>query len=237
MCCCCNLTYTIFLQYVRYQFNSVTDTMYTLLNPTLFLPFKVAGFLALFLWAKRLLTFHMSWSHKFGQRFFRGFSQVFLPLYQNFLKKGKKTFENSLKTFIMQDSLIRPRPITPMMANWFMVSRPEGVMISALKKAVINFWKAREERGDNWPVEYFWSQRLFSNIMSSDNSTVRNAFDHTTAISADPFHCLGTDPPKMPSDLTMFKISAAACKLELQASVLQMIHKLYGEAEREWILF
>ena len=82
-------------------------------------------------------------------------------------------------------------------------------------------------------MEYFWSQRLFSNIMSSDNSTVRNAFDHTTAISADPFHCLGTDPPKMPSDLTMFKISAAACKLELQASVLQMIHKLYGEAERE----
>ena len=72
-----------------------------------------------------------------------------MPLYQNFLKKGKKTFENSLKTLIMQDSLTRPRPITPMMANWFMVSRPEGVMISALKKAVINFWKAREERGDN----------------------------------------------------------------------------------------
>ena len=69
--------------------------------------------------------------------------------------------------------------------------------------------------------------------MSSYNSTVRNAFDHTTAISADPFHCLGTDPPKMPSDLTMFKISAAACKLELRARVLQKIHKLYGEAERE----
>ena len=90
-------------------------------------------------------------------------------------------------TFIMQDSLIRPRPITPMMANWFMASRPEGIMISALRGAVINFWKAREERGDNGPVEYFWSQRLFSNIMSSDNSTVRNAFDHRTAISADPF--------------------------------------------------
>ena len=69
--------------------------------------------------------------------------------------------------------------------------------------------------------------------MSSDNSTVRNAFDHTTAISADPFHCLGTDPPKMPSDLTMFFIKGAACNIELRARVLQKIHKLYGEAERE----
>ena len=132
-------------------------------------------------------------------------------------------------TFIMQDSLIRPRPITPMMANWFMVSRPEGIMISALRKAVINFWKAREERGDNGPVEYFWSQRLFSKIMSSYNSTVRNAFDHTTAISADPFHCLGTDPPKLPKDLTMFKIKA--CNKELRESVFQKIHDLYGDAE------
>ena len=69
--------------------------------------------------------------------------------------------------------------------------------------------------------------------MYLDNSTVRNAFDHTTAISADSLHCLGTDPRKMPSDLTMFKISAAACKVELRASVLQKIHELYGEAERE----
>ena len=108
----------------------------------------------------------------------------------------------------MQDSLTRPRPITPMMANWFMVSRPEGVMISALKKAVINFWKAREERGDNGPVEYFWSHRLFSNIMSTNNSAIRNAFEPRTATSADPFHCRGLDNPKLPGDLTMFKIKA-----------------------------
>ena len=73
---------------------------------------------------------------------------------------------------------------------------------------------------------------MFSNIMSSNNSTIRNAFDHTTAISADPFHCLGTDPPKMPSDLTMFFIKGAACNRELRESVIQRIHDVYGEAER-----
>ena len=46
-------------------------------------------------------------------------------------------------TLIMHNTLIEPRPITHMMANYFMVSRPQGVVISALRKAVINYLKER----------------------------------------------------------------------------------------------
>jgi len=65
--------------------------------------------------------------------------------------------------------------------------------------------------------------------MSTNNSAIRNAFEPRTATSADPFHCLGTDPPKLPKDLTMFKIKA--CNKELRESVFQKIHDLYGDVE------
>ena len=129
-------------------------------------------------------------------------------------------------TFIRHDASVRKSTIRPWMSSWFMVSRPEGVVISALREAVINFWK---ERGDKGPGEYFWVHRLFSNIMSTNNSAIRNAFEPRTATSADPFHCLGTAPPKLPKDLTMFKIKA--CNKELRESVFQKIHDLYGDVD------
>ena len=129
-------------------------------------------------------------------------------------------------TFIRHDGGAAKSTIRPWMSSWFMVSRPGGVVITALRDAVINFWK---DRGDRGPGEYFWVHRLFSNIMSSNSSAIREAFEPRTATSADPFHCLGTDPPKLPEDLTMFKIKA--CKKALRESVFQRIHDLYGEPE------
>ena len=105
-----------------------------------------------------------------------------------------------------------------------MVSRPGGVVITALLDAVIKFWNESKERR---PVAYFWIHELFSNIMSSNSTAIRDAFDHRTAISADPFHCLGTDPSMLPEDLPMFKIES--CNKKLRASVLKRIRDLYGD--------
>ena len=129
-------------------------------------------------------------------------------------------------TFIRHDPGATKSTIRPWMTSWFMVSRPGGVAITALRDAVIKFW---QERGDRGPGEYFWVHRLFSNIMSSNSSAIRDAFEPRIATSADPFHCLGIDPPKLPEDLTMFKIKA--CKKELRESVFQRIHDLYGDPE------
>ena len=127
-------------------------------------------------------------------------------------------------TFIRHDGGAVKSTIRPWMSSWFMVSRPGGVVITALREAVIDFWKDRTN-----PKEYFWVHRLFSNVMSSDDPAIREAFEPRTATSADPFHCLGTDPPKLPEDLTMFKIKS--CKKELRESVFQIIHDRYGEPE------
>ena len=126
-------------------------------------------------------------------------------------------------TFIRHDPGATKSTIKPWMSSWFMVSRPGGVVITALRDAVIKFWKDREH-----PGEYFWLHRLFSNIMSSNSSVIRNAFEPRIATSADPFHCLGIDAPRLPEDLTMYKIKS--CRKELQESVFQRIHDLYGDA-------
>ena len=125
-------------------------------------------------------------------------------------------------TFIRHDGGAAKSTIKPWMSSWFMVSRPGGVVITALRDSVIEFWKDREKAG-----EYFWLHRLFSNIISSNDSALKNAFDPRTATSADPFHCLGADKPKLPEHLTMFKLKS--CKKELRKSVLQRIHELYGD--------
>ena len=126
-------------------------------------------------------------------------------------------------TFIRHDKISTNSTIRPWMSSWFMVSRPGGVIITALKNAVINFWKDRKD-----PVEYFWLHRLFSNIMGSNSSDIRDAFEPRTAISADRFHCtIGMDRPKLPEDSTMFKIKG--CKKELRNSIFQRIHDLYGD--------
>ena len=127
-------------------------------------------------------------------------------------------------TFIRHDPGATKSTIRPWMSSWFMVSRPNGVVITALRDAMIMFWKDREN-----PREYFWLHRLFSNIMSSNSSVIWDAFDPRTATSVDPFHCLGIDSPKLPEYLTMFKIKA--CKKELHESVFQRIHDLCGNAE------
>ena len=129
-------------------------------------------------------------------------------------------------TFIRHDQKARESSIKPWMSSWFMVSRPNGVVISALREAVINYW---DERADRGPGNYFWLHRLFSNLISTNNRTIMNAFDPRTAISADPFHCMGTDIPMLPTDLTMFKIKT--CNEELRESVFQKINDVYGDAE------
>ena len=132
--------------------------------------------------------------------------------------------DTDFTTFIRHDKKATESKIRPWMSSWFMVSRPGGVVITALLDAVIKFWNESKERR---PVAYFWIHELFSNIMSSNSTAIRDAFDHRTAISADPFHCIGTDPPMLPEDLPMFKIES--CNKKLRASVLKRIRDLYGD--------
>ena len=127
-------------------------------------------------------------------------------------------------TFIRHDKKAARSKIKPWISSWFMVSRPGGDVITALRDSVIKFWKDREEAG-----EYYWLHRLFSNIMSSNGTALRNAFDPRTAITADPFHCEGLDKPKLPEHLPMFMINE--CNKDLQASVLQRIHDLFDDAQ------
>ena len=134
--------------------------------------------------------------------------------------------DTDFTTFIRHDKKATKSKIRPWMSSWFMVSRPGGVVITALRDAVIRFWNERKERRAD-KVKYFWIHKLFSNIMSSNSTAIRDAFDYRTAVSADPYHCLGTDPPKLPEDLTMFKIKS--CKKKLRASVLKRICDLYGD--------
>jgi len=132
-------------------------------------------------------------------------------------------------TFIRHDPGATKSTIRPWMSSWFMVSRQGGVVISALRDAVIRFWKDRDD-----PGEYFWLHRLFSKLMSQNRSVIGDAFEPRTATSADPFHCLGTDTPELPEDLTMFKIKA--CNKELRESVFQKIHDLYGDPDESNIM-
>ena len=76
-------------------------------------------------------------------------------------------------------------------------------------------------------LPYFRLPRLFSNIISSNDSAIRDAFEPRTATSADPFHCLGADPPKEPGDLPMFKVKS--CKKELRDSVFEKVRHRFGE--------
>ena len=107
-----------------------------------------------------------------------------------------------------------------------MASAPGGVIITAAREAVVEFWSKNKP-----PVEYFWLHRLFSNILSSNSSAIKDAFEPRTAPSADPFHCLGTDPPKVASDLPMFKVKS--CKKELREEVFKQIHDRFGEYQQQ----
>ena len=107
------------------------------------------------------------------------------------------------------------------MTSWFMVSPPQGTVISALRDAVIQFWKDRE-----FPIEYFWLHRLFANIMSTNDTALHKFFEPRTAITADPFACHGLSDPNVPPNLPMIKIKN--CKKELRDTVLATVKKLYG---------
>ena len=118
-------------------------------------------------------------------------------------------------TFIRHDE--GATRIRPWMSSWFMVSRPGGVVITALRDAVIRYWKGTAggcQPGSYCPYrEYYWVHRLFAQVMSQKRREIRDAFDPRTAISADRFHCQGLDTPRLPGDLTMFKIKACNEKL------------------------
>ena len=126
-----------------------------------------------------------------------------------------------------------------------MASAPGGTVISALRESLIHFWNTNEG-----PAEYFWLHRLFSKIATSGDDRIREAFDHRTAVAADPFHCLydkvdlGPDSEEnnlskiwyfqvalklartQPSDLPMFKIKS--CPAYFQKKVFQYLHVHYG---------
>ena len=125
-------------------------------------------------------------------------------------------------TFIRHDEVAERSSIRPWMTSWFMVSPPQGRVISALRDAVIKFWKERKR-----PIEYFWLHRLFSGIMSSNDSAIHEAFEPQTAVTAGPYLCHGLSDPKVPPDLPMIKIKN--CKKELRDKVLAKVQKLYGK--------
>ena len=108
------------------------------------------------------------------------------------------------------------------MTSWFMVSPPRGTVISALRDAVIQFWKNRGQGR----IEYFWLHRLFANIMSSNDTAIHEAFEPQTAVTADPYLCHGLSNPYVPPDLPMIKIKN--CRRELRNSVLAKVQRLYG---------
>ena len=118
-------------------------------------------------------------------------------------------------TFIRHDK--GATRIRPWMSSWFMVSRPGGVVITALRDAVIKFWKGSSggcHPGSYCPYrEYYWVHRLFAQVISQNRCEIRDAFDPRTAISADPFHCQGLDSPTLPGDLAMFEIKACSVGL------------------------
>ena len=111
------------------------------------------------------------------------------------------------------------------MTSWFMVSPPHGIVISALRDAVIQFWKENE-----YTREYFWLHRLFAKIMSSNDTAIHKAFEPRTAVTAGPYLCHHLRDPKVPPDLPMLKIKN--CNKELRDSVLAKVKKLYGNENR-----
>ena len=122
-------------------------------------------------------------------------------------------------TFIRHDegAIIRTPEIRPWLSSWFMVSRPGGIVITALRDALIKFWKERACGFHLYSccpdLEYYWFHRLFAQVMSQSRCEIRDAFEPRTATSADPFHCQGLGSPTFPGDLAMFEIKACSVGL------------------------
>ena len=55
----------------------------------------------------------------------------------------------------------KPRSIDPWFTSWFMVSRPGGAVITALRQAVIDLW-ADPNLSSNRYNDYFWDDGLMA---------------------------------------------------------------------------
>ena len=114
------------------------------------------------------------------------------------------------------------------MTSWFMVSPPHGIVISALRDAVIQFWRENE-----YTREYFWLHRLFAKIVSSNDTAIQKAFEPRTAVTAGPYLCHHLIDPKVPPDLPMLKIKN--CNKELrEGDALEAAWEYFQEVNRRY---
>ena len=61
---------------------------------------------------------------------------------------------NSKSIYLRHDVSAVKSSISPWVSSWFMASAPRGVIITAVRNAVIDFWRKNRP-----PVEYFWLHR------------------------------------------------------------------------------